>query len=63
MAAPSSPRKKGRAVLLIAGIVISLLLSIFMCHNFWQAEEMNEDQAAGNNAATAHTGPSYSQKP
>jgi len=63
MAAPLVAAQEGQGHLADSGNVISLLLSIFMCHNFWQAEELHEDQAAGNNAATAHTGPSYSQKP
>ncbi|TKV40922.1 hypothetical protein A0U87_23125 [Sphingobium sp. MP9-4] len=60
---PPSPRRKEKAGLLIAGIVILLALFIFVGRNFWHGEELKEEQSTGENVANAHTGPSYDQKP
>ncbi|HUD91109.1 hypothetical protein [Sphingobium sp.] len=58
-----SPRRLGTAAALICGIVLALFIVIFVARNVWHGEELEQDQATGNNVATEHTGPSYSGRP
>lgn len=58
-----SPRRLGKAGAFIFGVIIALFIFIFVARNVWHGEEMEQDQATGNNVATEHTGPSYNQQP
>lgn len=58
-----SPRRLAKAGAFICGVIIALFIIIFVARNFWHGEELEQDQATGNNVATEHTGPSYNQQP
>ncbi|MEW6626344.1 MAG: hypothetical protein AB1431_06095 [Pseudomonadota bacterium] len=59
---PSS-RRLGKAGAIICGVIIALFIVIFVARNVWHGDELEQDQATGNNVATEHTGPSYNQDP
>ena len=58
-----SPRRLAKAGAFICGVIIALFIIIFVARNVWHGEELERDQATGNNVATEHTGPSYNQQP
>ena len=47
---------------IIVGIIIAIFIVIFVGRNLWHGDELEQDQAVGNNVATEHTGPSYNQR-
>ena len=59
---PSS-RRLGRAGMVIACIILAMFVIVFVGRNFWHGEELQQDEASGNNVATEHSGPSYNQQP
>jgi len=56
-------RRLQRAGCAVVVIVLAIILIVFLARNIWHGEELHEDQATGNNAATEHTGPNYNQRP
>lgn len=58
-----SPRRLGKAGAFICGVIVAVFIIMFVARNVWHSEELEQDQATGNNVATEHTGPSYNQRP
>ena len=58
-----SPRRLGKAGAFICGVIIALFIIIFVARNVWHGEELEQEQATGNNVATEHTGPADNQQP
>ncbi|AHE57162.1 hypothetical protein [Sphingomonas sanxanigenens] len=54
-----SPRRLGRAGIYIVAIVLAVFVFIFFARNIWHGEELNEDQATGQNLSNAHAEPAY----
>ena len=63
MASDEKPSPLAKAGAFICGVIIALFIIIFVARNVWHGEELEQDQATGNNVATEHTGPSYNQQP
>ncbi|WP_312218229.1 hypothetical protein [Sphingobium yanoikuyae] len=58
-----SAHRLGKAGAFVVSTIIAIFIIIFVGRNLWHGEELEQDQAVGNNVATEHTGPSYNQRP
>lgn len=49
-------RRMERAAIFVVCAVIAIIICVFVGLNSWHGQELKEDQAAGDNRATEHTG-------
>ena len=54
-----SPRRLGLAGIYIVAIVLAVFVFVFFARNIWHGEELNEDQATGQNLSNTHDQPAY----
>ncbi len=62
---PSKPptRRFERAAIIVVGVVLAVMLLVFVGRNVWHGDELQQDQATGDNRSVQHTGKSYDQQP